>query len=119
MPGKNWLPNWEPLSFAPPSASRRRSREDHASYLDHWLTILKEDKRAIFSAAAHAQRAADYLNDLQPKRRERGGLMAATSLMQMTCGGSKLLELPVSPGSARTRRGLRTPRPRFFFFSTP
>lgn len=43
-------------------------REDHSSYLDHWLTILKEDKRAIFSAAAHAQRAADYLNDLQPKK---------------------------------------------------
>jgi antirestriction protein ArdC len=43
-------------------------REDHSSYLDHWLTLLKEDKRAIFSAAAHAQRAADYLNDLQPKK---------------------------------------------------
>jgi antirestriction protein ArdC len=43
-------------------------REDHASYLNHWLTILKEDKRAIFSAAALAQRAADYLNDLQPKQ---------------------------------------------------
>ena len=41
-------------------------REDHASYLDHWLSILKADKRAIFQAAAHAQRAADYLHDLQP-----------------------------------------------------
>lgn len=41
-------------------------RDDHAAYLGHWLTILKEDKRAIFSAAAHAQRAADYLNSLQP-----------------------------------------------------
>src|SRR5471030_25946 len=40
-------------------------REDHAAYLGHWLTVLKEDKRAIFSAAAHAQRAADYLNGLQ------------------------------------------------------
>lgn len=36
-------------------------RDDHASYLDHWLSILKADKRAIFSAAAHAQRAADFL----------------------------------------------------------
>jgi len=27
--------------------------------------VLKEDKRAIFSAAAHAQRAADYLNGLR------------------------------------------------------
>lgn len=40
-------------------------RDDHASYLDHWLKVLKEDKRAIFSAAAHAQRAADYLHGLQ------------------------------------------------------
>jgi antirestriction protein ArdC len=27
---------------------------------------LKEDKRAIFSVAAHAQRAADFLHGLQP-----------------------------------------------------
>ena len=39
---------------------------DHAAYLAHWLQVLKEDKRAIFSAAAHAQRAADYLQALQP-----------------------------------------------------
>lgn len=41
-------------------------REDHAAYLAHWLEVLKQDKRAIFSAAAHAQRAADYLQGLQP-----------------------------------------------------
>ncbi len=40
-------------------------REDHAAYLDHWLQVLKADKRAIFSAAAHAQRAADFLHGLQ------------------------------------------------------
>lgn len=40
-------------------------RDDHAAYLAHWLGVLKEDKRAIFSAAAHAQRAADFLQDLQ------------------------------------------------------
>jgi len=28
--------------------------------------VLQDDKRAIFSAAAHAQRAADYLHGLQP-----------------------------------------------------
>ena len=42
-------------------------REDHAAYLASWLTVLKNDKRAIFQAAAHAQKAADYLNELQPK----------------------------------------------------
>jgi antirestriction protein ArdC len=40
-------------------------REDHAAYLAHWLQVLKEDKRAIFTAAAHAQRAADTLHALQ------------------------------------------------------
>jgi antirestriction protein ArdC len=28
----------------------------------HWLTVLKGDKRAIFTAAAHARRAADFLH---------------------------------------------------------
>ncbi len=37
-------------------------REDHAAYLGHWLEVLKADKRFLFSAAAHAQRAADYLH---------------------------------------------------------
>ena len=27
-------------------------REDHASYLDYWLKVLKADKRAIFTAAS-------------------------------------------------------------------
>lgn len=41
-------------------------REDHAAYIAGWLRVLKDDKRAIFTAASHAQRAADYLNGLQP-----------------------------------------------------
>jgi len=28
--------------------------------------VLKHDNRAIFTAASHAQRAADFLNTLQP-----------------------------------------------------
>ena len=40
-------------------------RDDHASYIASWLKGLKEDKRAIFSAAAHAQRAADFLYGFQ------------------------------------------------------
>ncbi len=40
-------------------------REDHAAYLGHWLQVLKDDKRAIFQAAAHAQKASDFLRDLQ------------------------------------------------------
>ena len=40
-------------------------REDHAAYIASWLDVLKGDKRFIFSAASHAQRAADYLHGLQ------------------------------------------------------
>ena len=48
-------------------------REDHAAYIANWLEVLKKDKRAIFSAAAHAQKAADYPAGLQAK----GGEQAA------------------------------------------
>ena len=40
-------------------------RDDHASYIEHWLKVLKSDNRAIFTAASHAQRAADFLHGLQ------------------------------------------------------
>jgi len=40
-------------------------REDHAAYLASWIQVLKDDKRAIFTAASHAQRAADFLHSLQ------------------------------------------------------
>lgn len=39
-------------------------RADHAAYIGHWLAVLKDDKRAVFTAAAHAQRAIDYLHGL-------------------------------------------------------
>ncbi len=52
-------------------------RDDHAAYLGHWLKVLKEDKRAIFSAAAHAQRAADFLNSLQPQQQQEEESAAA------------------------------------------
>jgi antirestriction protein ArdC len=37
-------------------------REDHASYIASWLKVLKADNRAVFTAAAHAQRAAEFIN---------------------------------------------------------
>jgi antirestriction protein ArdC len=42
-------------------------REDHASYICHWIKILKNDTRAIFSAASYASKAVDYLHGLQPE----------------------------------------------------
>jgi len=45
-------------------------RKDHVAYLASWLQVLKQDKRAIFTAASQAQRAADYLRALLPKQDE-------------------------------------------------
>jgi antirestriction protein ArdC len=42
-------------------------RPDHASYLACWLEVLKNDKRAIFSAASYASKAVEYLHGLQPQ----------------------------------------------------
>jgi antirestriction protein ArdC len=40
-------------------------REDHASYIASWIKVLRNDKRAVFTAASHAHRAADFLHSLQ------------------------------------------------------
>lgn len=44
-------------------------RLQHASYIARWLEVLQRDKRAIFVAAAQAQKATDFLL-------ERAGLLA-------------------------------------------
>jgi antirestriction protein ArdC len=36
-------------------------REDHASYIQSWLRVLKADAKAIFTAASKAQQACDWL----------------------------------------------------------
>ena len=41
-------------------------RRDHADYIGEWLTVLRDDKRFIFSAAAFAQKACDDLHGRQP-----------------------------------------------------
>ena len=40
-------------------------RPDHAAYVASWLKVLRSDNRAIFTAAAKAQQAADCLHSLQ------------------------------------------------------
>jgi antirestriction protein ArdC len=52
---------WADLGITP------ETRADHAAYIVSWLKVLKDDKRAIFTAARHAQKAADYLHALQPQ----------------------------------------------------
>ena len=44
----------------------------HAEYLANWLQLLKEDNRAIFTAASKASQAADYLRAFsEPKEEEQ------------------------------------------------
>ena len=53
-------------------------RDDHAAYLQSWVTVLKNDHRAIFQAVAYAQRAVDYLHELQQKPCEAAASAACT-----------------------------------------
>jgi antirestriction protein ArdC len=48
-------------------------RGDHASYISSWIKVLKDDKRAIFTSASHAQRAADFLHGLQKSASAEAG----------------------------------------------
>jgi antirestriction protein ArdC len=38
-------------------------RVDHAAYIGSWLKVLKSDKRAVFTAASQAQKAANWLTE--------------------------------------------------------
>lgn len=40
-------------------------RADHAGYLQNWIKVLKDDKKAIFTAAAQAEKAIAFLHGLQ------------------------------------------------------
>ena len=40
-------------------------KEEHAAYIESWLKVLKQDKKAIFHAASHAECAATHLHSYQ------------------------------------------------------
>ena len=42
------------------------TRADHAQYLAQWLKLMKDDSRAIFTAAAKALEVVACLKRLQP-----------------------------------------------------
>ncbi len=42
----------------------------HAEYIASWLSLLKGDDRAIFTAASKASAAADYLRSFSEKVKE-------------------------------------------------
>ena len=45
-------------------------RPDHAQYIAQYLTILKNDKKAIFTAAAAASAATDFILAFSRKEQE-------------------------------------------------
>lgn len=44
--------------------------ENNAAYINGWLERLKQDKRFIVYASAQAQRATDFILDIQPKEKD-------------------------------------------------
>lgn len=44
------------------------TKEDHAAYIQSWLKVLKNDNRFIIHAASQAQKAVEYMNELQNKK---------------------------------------------------
>jgi antirestriction protein ArdC len=43
------------------------TRADHAQYIANWLQLLKDDPKAIFTAAAKASEAVTWLKKQQPQ----------------------------------------------------
>ena len=52
-------------------------KPDHAAYVASWLKVLRRDKRAIFTAAAKAQAAADWMHAQQDAAAPPGAVAEA------------------------------------------
>ena len=40
-------------------------REDHACYINNWLSAMKADAKTVFAAASAASKAMEYLQELE------------------------------------------------------
>jgi antirestriction protein ArdC len=65
-------------------------RRDHAAYLSSWLRLLRDDRRALLTAASKAQQAVDYLVTLAHpaclKSHSGNPEATATSTEEGACG---------------------------------
>lgn len=52
----------------------------HASYVENWAEILKEDKNEIFKAASDAQKISDYMMQYAPELSTEAELAAAAGM---------------------------------------
>jgi len=70
-PARSWWWKSQPPSCPPDLDIMPAVRGDHAD-ISSWLEVLKNDKRAIVSSAAHAQKALYYLHGLHVNLRKIG-----------------------------------------------
>jgi antirestriction protein ArdC len=45
----------------------KKPSDQHAKYLNGWISRIKDKPKALFSAMAHAQRSITFIEELQPK----------------------------------------------------
>ena len=45
-------------------------RDDHVAYVQSWIKALKNDKKAIFTAASKAKKAMTFINDASDETEE-------------------------------------------------
>ena len=53
------------IYYAKAAPAEEPREENNTAYIATWLEVLQNDNKAVFTAAAHAQRATDYLHALQ------------------------------------------------------
>ena len=58
------------ISRSAPPASPPPVPGKTAAYIASWLKVLKDDPKAIFTAASKAQQAADWMHAQQPHAEE-------------------------------------------------
>ena len=113
MRGRSWSPSLAPRPCAPTRFNAGNPRGS-AAYIATWITVLKNEKRAIFSAAAHAQRAADYLPACNRGRPGRNGPPHRRPVSHHAPASLHRDRRPplsvARPGGAAPRPGRRRPR---------
>jgi len=75
----------------------------HAGYIEHWIELLKADKRAFFTACSQASKAADYLRGLALAEPTRGPTHYGGKLAPHCRSGNnrRYAELPTGPNVQR------------------
>jgi antirestriction protein ArdC len=78
-------------------------REDHACYIATWLKVLAADNRALFTAAWHAQRAAEFMTNRAAQAAAPVTTTCAAGCGTDTSADIKNLDQPASTPDACTR----------------